>query len=51
VFTSTQALEEAIRANIAANNTDPKPFIWTKSADDILTSVARFRQRTSNSHQ
>ncbi len=50
VFTSTQALEEAIRAYIAANNADPKPFVWTKSADTILASIARFCQRTSNSH-
>lgn len=50
VFTSTQELENAIQAYIAANNTDPKPFVWTKSADAILASLARFCQRTSNSH-
>ncbi len=49
VFTCTEALEEAIRAYIAANNADPRPFVWTKSADTILASVARFCQRTSNS--
>lgn len=49
VFTSTRDLEDAIRAYIAANNADPKPFAWTKSADAIFTSVARFCQRTSNS--
>ena len=48
-FTSTVVLEAAINAYIAENNADPKPFVWTKTADDILASVARFCQRTSNS--
>ena len=29
-------LEDAIRAYLARNNEEPKPFIWTKSADAIL---------------
>jgi hypothetical protein len=45
-FTSTGDLEEAILCHIAAPNTDPKPFVWTKPADNILAS---FCQRTSNS--
>ena len=49
-FRSTQALEAAIRAYIAQNNADPKPFIWTKTADEILASLAEFCQRTSDSH-
>ncbi len=48
-FTSTGDLEEAILAYIAETNADPKPFVWTKTADDILASVARFYQQTSNS--
>jgi transposase len=48
-FRSTGELEEAIRRYIAATNAAPKPFVWTKSADEILASVARFCQRTSNS--
>ena len=48
-FTSTDDLEAAIHAYIAATNAEPKPFVWTKTADDILASVARFCQRTSNS--
>jgi transposase len=47
--TSTAALKAAINAYIAENNADPKPFVWTKTADDVLASVARFCQRTSNS--
>jgi transposase len=50
VFTSTEDLERAIYAYIEQTNTEPKPFVWTKSADDILAGVSRFCQRTSNSH-
>ena len=45
-----QDLEEAILAYVAETNADPKPFVWTKTADDILASVARFCLRTSNSN-
>jgi transposase len=48
-FTGTQDLEAAILAYIAETNAHPKPFMWTKTADDILASVARFCQRTCNS--
>ncbi|MFC7739097.1 IS630 family transposase, partial [Roseomonas sp. GCM10028921] len=48
-FASTDALEAAIHAYIDRTNAEPKPFTWTKSADDILASVGRFCQRTSNS--
>jgi transposase len=48
-FTGTDDLEAEIHAYIAETNADPKPFVWTKTADDILASVARFCQRTSNS--
>jgi len=43
---SVRELQSAIQAFIDAGNDDPKPFVWTKSADDILASVARFCQRT-----
>ena len=49
-FTGTDDLEAAIHAYIAETNAKPKPFIWTKTADDLLSSVARFCQRTSNSN-
>jgi transposase len=42
VHRSTAELEAAIHAYIDAVNADPKPFKWTKAADDILTSVKRF---------
>lgn len=49
VHRSTAALEAAIENYIAVTNEQPRPFIWTKSADEILASVARFCQRTSDS--
>jgi transposase len=49
VHRSTQALRAAIRAYIAYTNEQPKPFVWTKTADEILASVARFCRRTSDS--
>lgn len=49
VHRSTHELEVAIRCYVDATNAHPKPFIWTKTADEILASVARFCQRISNS--
>jgi transposase len=46
---STRQLEDAIRAYLAIYNDDPKPFVWTKSADEILSAVARYCQRISDS--
>ena len=46
VFRSVAELERAIKAYIAATNADPKPFRWTKTADDILASIQRFCLRT-----
>jgi transposase len=44
---SVQALEADIRSWIADWNTNPKPFIWTKTAEEILESLARFCRRIS----
>ena len=49
VHRSTRELELAIRRYVDLTNQHPKPFIWTKTADEILASVARFCQRISNS--
>jgi hypothetical protein len=46
---STCALEQALRRYVAQANADAKPFIWSKTADEILESVARFCRRISNS--
>lgn len=49
-FRSTWALEQAIKSYIATTNAEPKPFVWTKTADAILESAARYCQPTSDSH-
>ena len=42
VHRSLDALHAAISSFIENHNADPKPFRWTKSADDILASIERF---------
>jgi transposase len=49
VHRSTRELEAAIRSYLETNNRHPKPFIWTKTADQILESVTRFCKRISDS--
>ena len=46
---STQQLEKAIRNYLDTYNVDPKPFIWSKTADEIFASIKRFCMRTSDS--
>ncbi|MBL8450677.1 MAG: IS630 family transposase [Dechloromonas sp.] len=46
---STRELERAIRDYLQHYNADPKPFVWTKSADAILASIERFCLRISDS--
>ena len=48
VFSSVGELETAIKTYIEATNAEPKPFRWTKTADDILASIRRFCLRTIN---
>ena len=48
VFTSVPELVAAIDAYIAHHNINPKPFIWTKSARDILQKVIRANRRLSS---
>ena len=47
VHRSTHQLESDISTFIDAHNTDPKPFRWTKSADNIPAASQRFCQRTA----
>ena len=49
VHRSTRELERAIQEHLDVTNEDPKPFVWTKTADQILESIAAFCNRTSNS--
>jgi sugar-specific transcriptional regulator TrmB len=46
VHTSTSQLEADIRALSERHNENPKPYRWAKSADDILSSVKRFCQKS-----
>jgi transposase len=47
VHKSVAKLEADIRAWIAAWNADPKPFVWTKTAEEILDSLKRYCSRIS----
>jgi len=47
---SVSELERAIWEFIDVRNDEPKPFVWTKNADEILASIARFAQRTTATH-
>ncbi|MBI4214291.1 MAG: transposase [Chloroflexi bacterium] len=49
VFRSTRDLEETIMRYLETTNENPKPFVWTKTADQILASIARFCDRISDS--
>ncbi|GAA1862690.1 IS630 family transposase [Brevibacterium marinum] len=44
---SVQALEKDLRQWVAAWNENPKPFIWTKTAEEILASIGRLLKRTT----
>src|SRR5271169_865380 len=49
VHRSTKELKAAINDFIEHHNSDPKPFIWHKTADQILDSVARLCKRINDS--
>ena len=44
---SVQALEKDLREWVKAWNADPKPFVWTKTAEQILGSLGRLLQRST----
>jgi hypothetical protein len=46
---SVTALEADVTAWIEAWNADPKPFVWTKTADDIVETIAGYCQRINDS--
>jgi transposase len=48
-FRSVKALEEALRDYLERHNENPKPFVWTATADTILSRVARVCERISDS--
>jgi transposase len=50
VFRSVAELQSAIMEYLENHNADPKPFIWTKSAGEILEKVARAKQVLESQH-
>jgi transposase len=50
VFKSVAELEAAIHDYLDHHNADPRPFVWTAAADDILKKVARGRQVLESEH-
>jgi transposase len=46
---SVRQLNTNIRAWIMTWNTNPKPFVWTKTTDEILESIARYCHRINES--
>ena len=48
VHKSVQALEGDIRTWMKNWNSDPKPFVWTKTAEEILESLAKYCRRISD---
>jgi len=48
-FRSTRQLEAALRDYLDHHNAQPKPFLWTKSADDILNALAKYCERINDS--
>ena len=50
-FKSVAELKDAIMQYLEKHNANPKPFVWTKSADKILEKVARAKQALESQHQ
>jgi transposase len=50
IHRSTRELEQAIEGYLESTNTQPRPFRWSKTADAILASLARFCHRTLLAH-
>ncbi len=47
VHKSVQALEKDVRAWIQTWNQNPRPFVWTKTAEEILNSLAEYIAKIS----
>ena len=47
--TSVRALNADIRAWIETWNENPRPYVWTKTSDQILESIARYCERINDS--
>lgn len=49
-FRSTRPLDRDVKRYIETNSDSPTPFVWSKTADEILDSIKRSCLRTSDSH-
>jgi len=49
-FKSVQDLISAIEEHIRIYNENPKPFVWTKRVEDIVTKVARCKDIIETEH-
>ena len=50
VHRSVEELEAAVLAYVERHNAEPRPFRWTRTADNILASVGRCCERTLAAH-
>jgi transposase len=48
-FRSVKALEQAIMAYLDRHNENPKPFVWSATADTVLSCITRVCERISDS--
>jgi transposase len=48
-FRSSRDLEESIQRYLETYNQEPRPFVWTKTADQILESLKRYCERINDS--
>jgi hypothetical protein len=48
VFRSVGELEDAIRDYLDQHNADPKPFVWTKTANAVLAKERRALEKLQN---
>ncbi|MGH7922040.1 MAG: IS630 family transposase, partial [Candidatus Dormibacteraceae bacterium] len=48
VHKSVQSLEADIRAWVDLWNENPRPFVWTKTAEEILDSLAKYIEKISD---
>jgi hypothetical protein len=42
-------LQQSIQSGIDTWNQDPRPFVWSKTADEILDTIAHYCQQINNS--
>ncbi|MFH1891502.1 MAG: IS630 family transposase, partial [Candidatus Zixiibacteriota bacterium] len=48
VFRSVPQLIDAVMSYIAQHNSDPKPFVWRKTVEEIIDKVGRARLALDN---